>query len=209
MRRAIVIGTILVAAGGAANAEEHSFDLSDFDAISVAKGITAIITVGGDYSVRAESTDEGLERLEVKVKKRALEIGRKSNFSGIGRQPSVTVTVSLPALDALEVSTGSSARVTGVSAGPFALDVSTGASADVSGQCDALSLDVSTGGDVEARELQCKSASVDANTGGTATIFASESVSADAAFGGDVHVYGNPSNVSEDTAFGGDVSVEN
>jgi hypothetical protein len=208
MRPAIVGAGLAAMMTGAAHADERSFDFSHFDSVSVAKGVTAIISVGGDYSVRAESTEEGLERVEIKLVKGDLRIGRKSNFQ-IGRAPHITVNVSLPALNALDVSTGSDTTATGVAANTFSMDASTGASLKISGQCDTLSLDVSTGASVDAQELQCKTASVDATTGGTATIFASASLSADAAFGGDVHVYGNPSQVSEDTAFGGDVTVEN
>lgn len=208
MRLAIAFGTLAFVAVGAAKAEEATFDLSGFDSISVAEGVSAVITVGGDFSVRAEGTDQALERLDVKVSKGELQIGRKAKLTNMGRQPHVTVTVSLPALNSLDVSTGSETTVTGVAAGAFDLDASTGAVATVSGKCDTLNLDLSTGADLEARDLQCKAADVDASTGGSATIFASERVSADVSFGGDVRVYGSPAEVDKDTSFGGDVSIK-
>lgn len=207
MRLAIAFGTLALAAGGAAQADEATFDLSGFEAVSVAEGVTAAISVGGGYSVRAESTEEGLERLDIKVVKGELRIGRKSKWTGVGRSPKVSVAVSLPALTSLDVSTGSETTATGIDAGDFSIDASTGAVAEVSGKCNALSLDISTGAELDARELKCKTASVDASTGGDASIFASESVSGDASFGGDVSVYGSPAQLSKDTSFGGDISL--
>lgn len=207
MRLAIAIGTLALAAGGAAKADEATFDLSGFEAVSVAEGVTATISVGGDYLVRAESTEQGLERLDIKVVKGELRIGRKSKWTGVGRSPKVSVAVSLPALTSLDVSTGSETTATGINTSDFSIDASTGAVAEVSGECDALSLDISTGAELDARELKCKTASVDASTGGDAKIFASGAVSGDASFGGSVDVYGSPSQVSKDTSFGGEISV--
>jgi hypothetical protein len=195
-----------VGAGGALAAEQ-TFNLDGFEAVSVSAGIEAIITVGGDYSVRAESTEEGLDRLEIELRGDELDIGRKNMRLSFGRQPKITVYVSMPALKALDASSGSHAKASGVEAGPFAVDASSGAHAEIAGVCDTLALDISSGAHVDAEALQCKSATADASSGAHATIFASDSITADASSGAHLVVVGGPDEVNIDKSTGGSISI--
>ncbi len=189
-------------------AETQTFNLAGFTRVSAAAGTSVNVTVGGDYSVVAESTSKGLEKLRVEVVGDELQIGRKHKSISWGRSDSVTVNVTMPAVSGLDVSSGASLDATGVDAGSFALDASSGGALDVTGRCDALSVDVSSGGDIDAQGLVCRTAVADASSGGNADIFASESVTGDASSGGNIDVYGKPKNVTKDTSSGGSVSVE-
>ena len=189
-------------------AESQTFDLKDFTRVSAAAGTTVNVTVGGDYSVVAESTAKGLEKLRVEIKGDELQIGRRHNTMSWGRSDRVVVSVSLPALAGLDVSSGAELKATDVDASAFSIDASSGGSMEVSGRCETLSVDVSSGGEIEARKLECRNATADASSGGNAEIYASESITGDASSGGNVDVYGKPKNVSKDTSSGGSVSVE-
>jgi hypothetical protein len=189
-------------------AETQTFNVAGFTHVSAAAGTTVNVTVGGDYSVVAESTAKGLEKLRVEVVGDELQIGRKHKSISWGRSDRVTVNVRMPALSGLDVSSGASLDATGVDAGAFELDASSGGSLEVSGRCDALTVDVSSGGNVDAKGLLCRTAVADASSGGNADIFASESITGDASSGGNVDVYGKPKNVNKDTSSGGSVSVE-
>lgn len=189
-------------------AETQSFDLKGFTRVSAAAGTTVNVSVGGDYSVVAESSAKGLERLRVEVEGDELQIGRKRNTISWGKSDRVVVNVTVPALSGLDVSSGASLDATGVDASAFAIDASSGGSMDVAGRCDNLSVDVSSGGNIDAKGLECRSAVVDASSGGNADIFVSESVTGDASSGGNVDVYGKPEKISKDTSSGGSISVE-
>lgn len=202
---AAAIAAILISP---AYAETKSFDLTGFTRVSASAGVDVNVTVGGDYSVKADSTPEGLDRLKVELVGDELRIGRNHRNFNWKRGSRVTVTVSTPALSGLEVSSGASLDASGVDAGDFSIDASSGGDLEVSGRCDALSVDVSSGGNIDAKALECRSASADASSGGNADIFASESVEGDASSGGNVDVYGKPKNVSKNTSSGGSVSVE-
>jgi hypothetical protein len=203
--QAAAIAAILISP---AYAETKSFDLTGFTRVSASAGVDVKVTAGGDYSVKADSTPEGLDRLKVELVGDELRIGRNHRNLSWKRGSRVTVTVSTPALAGLEVSSGASLNASGVDAGDFSIDASSGGDLDVTGRCDALSVDVSSGGNIDARALECRSAIADASSGGNADIFASESVDGDASSGGNVDVYGKPKNVSKDTSSGGSVSVE-
>lgn len=189
-------------------AETQSFDLKGFTRVSAAAGTTVNVSVGGDYSVVAESSAKGLERLRVEVEGDELQIGRKRNTISWGKSDRVVVNVTMPALSGLDVSSGASLDATGVDASAFAIDASSGGSMDVAGRCDNLSVDVSSGGNIDAKGLECRSAVVDASSGGNADIFVTESVTGDASSGGNVDVYGKPEKISKDTSSGGSISIE-
>lgn len=190
-------------------AETKTYALADFTRISASAGVDVDVTAGADYSVVASSSGEGLQRLEIKVVDGELQIGRK-RMSGFRwkRGDDVNVKVSLPALAALDVSSGASVGATGVDAGAFAIDASSGASVNVAGRCDALSVDVSSGGSIEAEAFECRTANASASSGGSADIFASESVNGEASSGGSIEVSGSPKTVNKDTSSGGSVSVK-
>lgn len=192
----------------AAFAAEETYNLSGFDAVSVSAGIEAIVTVGGDFSVRAESTQAGLDKLDIKQRGASLDIGRKNMNFSFGKSPKVTVYISMPALKALDASSGSHTEATGVAGGPFAIDASSGAHAELTGACDNLSVDVSSGAHIEAEALKCKSATADASSGAHASIFASESIVADASSGGHIEVFGGPEEVNIDKSTGGSISIK-
>lgn len=201
-----VSGAAMVAAP--AFAEMRSFEFDGFEGVSVAAGIEAEISVGGEYAVRADSSEEGLEQLRIDVDDGVLEIGRKRMGLGWKRGKEIKVQVSLPALTSLDVSSGANVKASGVTASAFDLDISSGAHAEVAGTCGALNLDISSGAHLDARTLECASINADASTGAHAEVFASESVNADASTGAAIDVWGEPESVSKDTSTGGSVSVK-
>lgn len=203
----ISIVSVLALASAGALADEKTYDVSGFTGVSVSAGINAEIAVGGAYSVRAESTAEGLEKLDIRVRGGALEIRRKNMSFNFGRSAKVTVFVSMPEMNALEASSGSNANASGIAGDDFSIDASSGAHASAAGECGALSVDISSGAHVDAGDLKCKTASVDVSSGGNGTIFASESLVADASSGGNVRVLGEPKNVNIDRSSGGNVRI--
>jgi hypothetical protein len=211
MRQSALLGSAVAAAAvmtSSAYADTKTYAVADFTRVSAASGVSVDIAVGGDYAVAATSSADGLERLEIKVVDGELQIKRKY-VKGLRwrRGDEVNVTVAMPALEALDVSSGASVDATGVDAGAFAIDVSSGASVDVVGRCDALTVDVSSGGSIDADRLECRTANASASSGGSADIFASESVNGDASSGGSVDVSGSPKTVNKDTSSGGSVDV--
>lgn len=203
-------GAGLVLAAGAALAETRNYDLSGFDAISISSGQDVEITVGGNYSVRAEGTEKGLDRLDIFVKGDELVIRRKPRVGIVwGRSESVRVYVRTPTLRRLDASSGADATATGVDSESFVIDASSGADVEVSGRCGALVADVSSGASIRADSLHCRRVTADASSGGSMRVFASEAVAADASSGGDIDVYGGPDNIVIDESSGGDVSIRN
>jgi hypothetical protein len=208
-KKILVFAAAAAASLSVAHAEEKRFQLTGFTSVSASAGTNVKVVVGGDYSVVATGDPKALERLRVEVDGDELSIGRKPQVGwNYKRTGPVTVSVTMPAIDGANVSSGASLDVKGVDASALAVEASSGGSLDIEGTCDALSLDVSSGGSIDGDQLQCRTANADASSGGSADLYASEALTADASSGGSLSVSGSPKQVSKDTSSGGSVSVK-
>ncbi|MEO1136238.1 MAG: head GIN domain-containing protein [Pseudomonadota bacterium] len=212
LRSVLTAGAVSALAITAAQAETQNYDLSGFSIIDASAGVDVEVTVGGEYSVRAEGSADDLERLRLERRGDALEIGRTRDRSGwfqMGRRWNVTVYVTMPSMTGVDVSSGADVMASGIDAGRFSASVSSGADAKLSGTCDTIEADGSSGADLDARDLRCANAVADVSSGADLIVYASESVEADASSGGDVSVYGAPKTTNIDKSSGGGVSIRN
>lgn len=225
----------LIAAGlllpGAALAESRTYDLPDFDGVSVSAGIVAIVTVGEAQSVIAEAPSEAvLNRLEVDVRGGRLSLGIDSNMLdwlfNLGRQRDIVVRVSAPALKtgdassgadldikgmagdrlSLSASSGASVAASGITGGDVTIDVSSGASMSAAGNCTTLSANASTGANLDADNLVCPGVTANASTGAQMSVSASSSLSADASTGAGISVSGKPGRTEVNSSTGGSIT---
>lgn len=197
-----------LAAAPALAEDSRTFDLPSFDRIDVSAGIVLIADVGDPQSIVVETANGDFSDFEIEVKNGALSVSREWNrLRWHNKKSDYKVIVSVPALRALDASSGSHARVSKINAAHFAIDVSSGAYARLDGSCQDCALDLSSGADLDAKELECGDARIDVSSGGHGEITATKSVVADASSGGFVAVYGNPARVSVDKSSGGRIKV--
>ena len=226
--QALAASTVLLAAPVTVSAETRDFDLSEFNRIEISTGINAIVEIGGEFSVRAETDNTKiLEDLRIEVRGRKLIADLDIGFldSLLGKNRDVTVYITLPDLTEVEgnagadvlvsgsygpelvaaASSGASLLIDGLTSDRVELDASSGASLRVSGECVNLRVDASSGGSVNASKLTCEIVKADASSGGSATVFATTSINADASSGGGIDVEGAPTRIEVDESSGGDV----
>ncbi|MEO0398243.1 MAG: DUF2807 domain-containing protein [Pseudomonadota bacterium] len=206
--KALAIGLMASCAFvSAANSETKSFDFKDFDKVSVAAGINADIALAEDFSLTVDTTEEEMAQLDIRLNGRTLLIGR--NFRGVswGRRDPVKASVRLPALEGVSASSGARVEAAGIDAGAFDIAVSSGAHLNVAGACDALDIDVSSGGRAEVDAFRCTRVNAEASSGGSADVYANQAVDAEASSGGAISVEGGPSKISKETSSGGAVTI--
>lgn len=188
--------------------ESRTFDLPDFNRIDVSAGVVLIADVGGPQSILVETKNGDFSDFEIGVRDGELNVSRQWNrLSWHNKKSDYKVTLSVPALRALEASSGSHAKVSKIQAADFLIDVSSGAHASLDGVCENCTLDLSSGANVDAKDLECGAAQIDVSSGGHGEITAINSVIADASSGGFVAVYGNPQRVSVDKSSGGRIKI--
>ena len=201
---AAAVGVLL---SGTANAQDGDLlPLGSFDSLDVGGQFELEVTVGPEASVRIDASDKDADELSIEVKNGELDIDQRARFLGRTRSLDARITVTMPSLEEAEFSRGIDAAVSGEFTAPLEIDVSTGALVSFQGTCDSLSLDVSTGGELEARGLECREVTADASTGGVAELYASERFSGDASMGGVLDVYGDPASFDAESSMGGDVT---
>lgn len=214
-----------------AAAAERRFDVQDFSGLNVSKGIEVTVTTGDGYSILAETSRRNLlRRLDISKKGDTLYISRESGWSFfmMGMTDSYHVTVTLPELTDLKVTSG--AQVKAALAAPVeALDihassgadididiakanelnvkVSSGANVDASGACGAAEVRVSSGSEFDAKGLTCASGDLRASSGGDIALAVYETVSGRVSSGGEIRVYGDPNILELRESSGGDMRV--
>jgi hypothetical protein len=186
-----------------ASAETRAFTLSSFDKINASAAVKVIVRQGA-YAISVEEPDGRFDNLRLEVRDGQLFVGRKGHAEG--RSPRYTVTVTMPSITAMDVSSAATMEAANLSLQAVAVDVSSGARATLSGSCTTLAVDVSSGARFDGDALRCETAAVDASSGGHAEAFASRTAVADASSGGHVTFHGQPAQITRDTSSGGSVS---
>lgn len=144
-------------------AESRSYDLPDFDTVTVSTGVRAVVTVGGTRSVRVEARDpETLDRLDVSVAGGRLHVGFARNFLDLllngglfdllrfGGDLGVTAYVTVPTLNGAEASSGGTIEAANVKSDRFRGDASSGGVLTLLGAAGGdFRLTAASGGQVE------------------------------------------------------------
>lgn len=219
---------IMTAAPILGTAETRDFDLSEFNRIEISAGINAIVEIGQNFSVRAETDNTKiLDDLRIVVRSRKLTADFNLGFfeSIFGKNRDVTVYITLPDLTEVEGSAGADVMVSGsfgtelfaaatsgasllidgITSERVDLDASSGGSLRVSGDCATLCVDASSGASINAAKLTCEFVKAEASSGASAVVFARTSIDADASSGGDIDVEGSPTRIEVDKSSGGDI----
>ena len=202
---AVLTGGVFAAS---ALAETRTYDLTGFNSIEVATGLSVKYAAGATYFVSAEFERGGPDDVVVEVQGDTLDIRRKRTGFMTGDRVRAVFTVTSPELTDVEVSSGSTFRGEGIDAEAFTLDLSSGASATLSGRCGDLELDVSSGGSVDAEDLRCATGVIDASSGASVRAYLSEQVSVDASSGASIRVEGGPEVLDVDKSSGASVRID-
>ena len=171
MKSRIVLTFVILAvltAGCATTGIEVS--LTDFDKVEIQDGFHVDITVGEEYSVTLEVDDDVLEKVET-VKQGDTLIFRAKPFQGI-IPGSLVAEVTMPALTALSLGSGSHVNVKG-SGDDLTLRASAGSHADLSG-------------------FKVENAVVTASSGSHVTVNVSGKLDASASSGSHIFYLGDP-----------------
>ena len=181
-----------------ANADvEREFSVDAFDSVAVSQGIKLNLMMGLASSVTALADDKSdLDRVEIEVDDKVLEIRRGSWVSGIfsmGKsRGNVMVKVVANELQAVASSSGANADLIDITCTDLHVDASSGSTIEVTGSCDTVTIYASSGASVDSSDMITMEASADSSCGANIGVFASESFRGDASSGSSIRVYGSP-----------------
>jgi hypothetical protein len=228
----VILGLALVPV--AARAESRTYEFDAFEKLDISSGIDAIVTVGGEQSVRAESQNVDLDELILDVRDGTLFASAEWDDPNIfdllmlGTEHEIVLHITVPAMTAVTASSGSDTDVTGmkgaalaiaassgsdltlkeIETGTLNLKASSGSDVDLSGTCDTATIDLSSGSDLTADELQCANVAIEASSASDAKVFASASIDAKASSGSDIEILGSPTDIIQEASSGADIEFD-
>jgi hypothetical protein len=224
----------------AAYADSKTYELSGFDKIDIATGLDAVVKLGDNFSVTATSgSAQALDNLKLDVTDGVLVARFDQSFldfiiSGglvgmlLSSGNALSIEVTMPAISAIDASSGADVRAQGLTGdqlslsasgganidvtdaklGTVQIGASSGADVDISGTAASVDAEASSGAGVDAEKLMAASVTANASSGGSISVHATDSINAEASSGGDVDVSGNPTTRDVDASSGGDVNFE-
>ncbi|MEM0984755.1 MAG: DUF2807 domain-containing protein [Pseudomonadota bacterium] len=202
---AIIATTI----GSSASAETLAYPAENFDRIDLSAGLKVIYETADTYSVTADFERGGPDDVVVDVKGSTLVIKRRNQTMNWGRNKvNATFTVTSPELDAVEASSGSSFRGTGINSEDFDVEASSGASIYLEGRCDAVSAEASSGASIKAEGLSCSDGEFEASSGASVRMALTGTMDAEASSGASIRISGNPQVGRLDRSSGASIKVE-
>jgi hypothetical protein len=188
-------------------AESRTYDLKDFDRVSVKAGIELILKQG-PFAVEARSHKGDLSRLAIDVDGSELVISREMTIGSIELSPGYTVTATAPSWTGIEGLAGVKIEGKDLQLDVVSVEVAAGASAELSGTCREITVKATAGASVDAGDLKCAVASAEAAAGARIDVWASERAKGKAAAGASIEISGNPPAVEQDADISSTVKLE-
>jgi hypothetical protein len=165
-------------------------DVRSFDRIEAGAGIQVVVTIGPAGPLTVSAQENIIPAIATTVSGDTLVVDAKDDFASL--EP-VTVTVTVPALDAASLDGGAVIAVAGLTAETFTLHARGGARATVTGQAGTVTLDVDGGASADLGGLSAETVQIRTDAGSTATVRASDRVAGTADGGASVIVLGGAS----------------
>lgn len=207
----LVLAAVALIAAVPVAAAERSFPVGDFAGLALAGSPDVTVTTGRAASVRASGSDAALDRLDIRVENGTLKIGTKRGVDWSWRDHGrVTIAVTVPMLDAVDVAGSGDVVVDRVKAPRFsgsisgsgsltlaALDadatnfaVAGSGSVTAAGRCGAGSVKVAGSGDLKLAGLKCATLSASVAGSGSVDAFATQTATLATMGSGDIRLTG-------------------
>jgi hypothetical protein len=182
----------------------RTYDHTGFRGVGISGQWQLTVERGDAWRVSVEAPAELVENLRIRVEGNALELGYdgRSWFGDFDGDNTLEATISMPELEALEISGTSLVRFSGFEGSTLSLDVSgAGEIRGAASRFDRLTLDASGAVNVELGDVPVADAVVDISGAGNVTLrMAGGRLTGDVAGVASLEYYGTVSEESVDTS---------
>lgn len=173
-------------------AEERS--VSAFTKIGIYSSANIEVTVGGPQKIVVQADDNLLPIITTDVNDGRLAIASSKSYSS---QAGVTVTISVPSLEELEIGGSGDASVSGLSGERFRGEIRGSGNLEAEGTVQKVEADVRGSGDLDLFQLPCEEAEASVSGSGDIGVNPSQSLRVTIAGSGNVIYMGEPAIESE------------
>lgn len=196
-----------------------------FTKIKASRGLHVIITQGDEESIEIVADENLHDHILTEFHEGWLEITADRN---IRNASSKTIKVQVKSIEALKSSSGASVKSSGkllstnltingssgaslnldVEAEKISVDGSSGSTTKISGKALEGEFSISSGGDIDARDLLVNDITAGASSGGNLKIHPILNLDAKASSGSAIYYYNEPKTINKRTSSGGSVKLK-
>jgi len=196
---------------------------NNFSKIDVSKGLNLTIQQSNNYSVEVEADDNLQEHITIRVENGTLIV---TSDDYIDEAKAKNILVKLPSLTALDVSSGSCAKSSGLITGKDILvksssgsstelslefdnikcETSSGSKVNLKGKALQITSSSSSGSNIDAKKLLVNDVYAQASSGSTTDVHPIVSLNAKASSGSSVNYCSSPKTIVKEESSGGSVS---
>jgi hypothetical protein len=180
----------------------RSYDYTGFDGVEAAGQWQVTIERGDSWSVSVEAPAELADRLEVELEGGALSLGYMGGWCPGCDENLLEATITMPALESLDVSGASKLSFSGFEGAELSVDVSGAVELrGAASRFDRLALDLSGAGNVALEDVPVTDADIDVSGAGNVTLrMAGGRLTGDMSGAGNLQYYGTVSEESVETS---------
>lgn len=193
----LLAALLLACTNGSGVRGQQDRDLGDFQALDVEGPFVVQVEVGPATHISLSGDDNVVPKVSSELRGSTLHVELPGRV--VTKLP-LTLTITTPTLDDLELGGACTAVVTGLTGERLAVDLSGASEATLSGAVTELDVEVSGASRVAAVGLDATQAEVDASGASTVELTAHDEVDAEASGASTIRIHGDPPQVAQDTS---------
>ena len=188
---------------GGSGAATNERQLAAFDGVELVGSIDVAVTVGGAQRVQIDGTADLVPLVTTELKGHTLVVSTKPEFHG----GNVVVRIAMPAIVMARLGGSGNVHLEGVQADALALDLSGSGNLDARGTAHHLTVTVTGSGQLGAKALTADDADVRATGSGNIEVAATKSLAATLTGSGSIRYVGNPPKVTKQLTGSGSIEA--
>lgn len=192
------VGTYnLGGAKGSGNIKSETRNVSGFKTIDGGGAIVLEVAVGKEFAVEVEADDNLLPLVKTEVSGNELKIFTEDRIS---TRNEMRVRISMPELEALNLSGASNGTVSDINTDSLKLEASGASKIFINGNARTLRADASGASKIDAENLSTENADVEASGASSVRVNAVNDLQADASGASNIVYTGEPKNIRENSS---------
>jgi hypothetical protein len=182
---------------GSGTSKTEQRNVTGFSEIEAGGAVNLEVETGREFSVSVEADDNLLQYIKTEVSGNTLKIYSEGKISPTAK---LNVKISMPALEGLDVSGASDAKIMNVKADSLELKASGASEIDILGEANELKAEASGASEINAENLRVQSAVVDASGASSAIVSAIDKLEVEASGASKISYTGEPKNIKQNAS---------
>jgi len=180
---------------GTSKTEMRTF--TGFKKIEAGGAINLEVSVQNEFSVEVQADDNLLSNIKMEVNGETLKIYSEDRISP---KTKISVKISLPVIEGLDISGASSGNISNVKANSLDLRASGASKIKIDGQVKNLKADASGASAIDAENLQAENAEVEASGASKAAVAVTNDLDVNASGASKITYIGEPKNIKQNSS---------